>query len=283
MSEDCSAPVNSSFAPSTWDCTRELGLTWVQALDNKFDSFLWRLKRRDLTSSSQWALTTADLFKSYLTAAAQAENNTTVSQIITLFREMARVLITARPVELVVGNIIRRVLHSIRQEAILLTVYQDKPRPTGVDVADTTHPLLNPVFAGNEQYKGVVLKDIFEPIIDTLQELVDDVKGTDKNVSKSAVAHIFPNEVILTYGFSRTLLAFLQTARHHRTFEVYVAETAPSLSGRRFAKMLSEHNISVTLIPDSDYFYYYACCNKSFYWVTCSVSKWWCISHGWCK
>jgi translation initiation factor eIF-2B subunit beta len=243
----------NDHAPSTWESTTQF--EWISSLDSTFDQFLWRLKRRDLTSSSQWAQDTLSLFRKYLIAASAEQYNTTVGDMIILFRQMGLVLVDARPIELVVGNITRRVLHTIRHEAILKSVYQNQERKGDQDVIlESIHPLLNPIFGREQNYYKILLKDIIETIDTNFNEFRDDIEITDKNVSKTATTHIFPNEIILTYGFSRTLLSFLKRARVHRNFQVFVAESNPTLSGRKFAALLAQANIDVTLIPDSDIF-----------------------------
>lgn len=250
-------PRPSPFAPSTWASTQHY--SWLKSLDTHFDSFLWRLKRRDLTSSSQFAVSTAKLFQKYLTEAAQSADNVTVNDILTLFREMAQVLTTARHVELVVGNTVRRVLHAIRHEAIVMSLTKDGQTPTSeqVDLIENSNPFLNPVYSDKGAYKDLLLSSLIEAITGTIEEIIETVDATDKEVGKFASEQIFPNEVILTYGFSKTLQSFLRYSRKEnpdRPFQVYVAETAPSLSGRSFAQALATSGISVTLIPDSDIF-----------------------------
>ena len=70
------------------------------------------------------------------------------------------------------------------------------------------------------------------------------------------------SEVILTFGRSLSVEAFLKTAAKKRSFKVIVVESAPSLNGQRTAHALAESGIHVTIIPDSAVFTLMARVNK---------------------
>lgn len=70
------------------------------------------------------------------------------------------------------------------------------------------------------------------------------------------------SEVILTFGLSLSVEAFLKTAAKKRSFKVIVVESAPSLNGQRMAHALAESGIHVTVIPDSAVFALMARVNK---------------------
>lgn len=72
----------------------------------------------------------------------------------------------------------------------------------------------------------------------------------------------FCSEVILTFGMSLSVEAFLKTAAKKRQFKVIVVESAPSLNGQRTAHALAESGIHVTVIPDSAVFALMARVNK---------------------
>lgn len=63
------------------------------------------------------------------------------------------------------------------------------------------------------------------------------------------------SEIVLTFGYSTTVVAFLKSVARKTRFHVIVAESAPSMAGHRTAKELTESSgIDVTLIPDSNIF-----------------------------
>lgn len=76
------------------------------------DDLVAKLKRRQLVGSSTVAQATLRL----LIVVISKSNWTTCNQLLTLVKSVGQRLITANPTELAVGNIIRRVLHVIREE-----------------------------------------------------------------------------------------------------------------------------------------------------------------------
>ena len=91
-------------------------------------------------------------------------------------------------------------------------------------------------------------------LIEELNSLTDEVKQSASTISDMAVQHVYAGEVILTYGLSGTVVAFLKAAaRVKRRFEVMVVETAPDCSGHAQAMALSSEPfpIETTVIADS--------------------------------
>jgi len=94
-------------------------------------------------------------------------------------------------------------------------------------------------------------------IINELNDLIDEIETTYSSIEEYSVEHIHSNELILTYGFSKTVYHFLKHAAKYRSFEVFVCESAPNLDGQSMAKYLVQKGInikSVTLISDSSIF-----------------------------
>lgn len=58
--------------------------------------------------------------------------------------------------------------------------------------------------------------------------MIEELGSLYKNIADQALDHIHANEVIMTYGKSRTVEEFLKAAARKRKFEVIVAESAPS-------------------------------------------------------
>jgi len=64
-----------------------------------------------------------------------------------------------------------------------------------------------------------------------------------QSVTEQAKEHISDNDLILTFGFSETVICFFQEAHEVCKFEVIVAETAPTFTGHKTAKKLAECGI----------------------------------------
>lgn len=89
----------------------------VQALVNEF---LNKLKKRKIEGSQATAKLTAELLRSVISQQRVPHTNQ-AGALIDAIKEVGERLIAANPVELAVGNIVRRVLHIIREEDLSLT------------------------------------------------------------------------------------------------------------------------------------------------------------------
>ncbi len=92
--------------------------------------------------------------------------------------------------------------------------------------------------------------------------LIDEIKNVYSQIAEQAIEHIHAKEVIMTYGVSKTVIAFLKEAAKFRKFEVIVAESAPTYEGHTMANQLTELGIECTVITDSAVFAMMACVNK---------------------
>ncbi|XP_020212354.1 translation initiation factor eIF-2B subunit beta [Cajanus cajan] len=88
----------------------------VQTLVNEF---LNQLKKRKIEGSQATAKQTAELLRSVISQQRVPHTNQTTA-LINAVRAVGEQLIAANPVELAVGNIVRRVLHIIREEDLSL-------------------------------------------------------------------------------------------------------------------------------------------------------------------
>jgi translation initiation factor eIF-2B subunit beta len=211
-------------------------------------------------------------------------------------------------VELVIGNVVRRVMHIIREEmqeepeeelvdpVVLrevrpvaggLSKALGKPSSTNSktwgrsfslhnlldqlpedesssDERDVTQPLLYTESAEKRQLNKVssVAWDRKQAVIDGVNELIEDLKEIDAAIALHASEHIHANEIILTFGFSRTVAQFLRRAREKRDFQTVVAEGAPTLQGHAMAAELARFGIRTTAIADAAIYAMMARVNK---------------------
>ena len=107
------------------------------------------------------------------------------------------------------------------------------------------------------------IKEIARALLDGINELMEELENLLVPIAEQALEHIHANEVILTYGRSRTVEEFLkEAARKKREFKVIVAETAPLFEGQAMARALSMAGIDTTVITDSAVFAMMARVNK---------------------
>lgn len=207
-------------------------------------------------------------------------------------------LCQAAPTELTIGNVIRRILHLIREEHVGAvnnlspSVVSASAGTVGLKTADVSGSKAVAVStAGNifnmtnsniiRQFSGMsgtdvtgmstiyntesgkgLLPEMRQNLLASINEYIDEVDTIQGPICELAQEHIHAGECILTIGLGGEL--FLKAAARKRKFQVIVAENAPSLDGHKLVAVLSKvcPNITVTLIPDS-----------AIYAIMCRVNK----------
>ncbi|KAF9337672.1 Translation initiation factor eIF-2B subunit beta [Podila minutissima] len=217
------------------------------------DDLVAKLKRRQLVGSSAVSQATLKL----LVVVISKNNWSTANQLLTLVKSVGQKLIQANPTELAVGNIIRRVLHVIREE--YREAENDKTNTefhhhaAPLTTSSSMYNLLGESGAAQEeqvQFSHSLRSNIIQEIRDIKIEL----ENIHENIKNQAPLHIHSNEIIMTIGRSKTVEEFLKMAASKRKFQVLVAETAPSYHGQEMALELSKAGIETTVIPDSAVF-----------------------------
>jgi translation initiation factor eIF-2B subunit beta len=91
-------------------------------------------------------------------------------------------------------------------------------------------------------------------IIQSINDLIDELENITSVISEKAVEHIHSDEIILTFGYSRTVAAFLNAAAKKRSFTLIIVEGYPSLaeSAHKMAKSLAETAPSLDIIVLGD-------------------------------
>ncbi|KAG9325805.1 hypothetical protein KVV02_005729 [Mortierella alpina] len=218
------------------------------------DDLVAKLKRRQLVGSSTVAQATLRL----LIVVISKSNWTTCNQLLTLVKSVGQRLITANPTELAVGNIIRRVLHVIREEfreaeSSASNLNQSEFHSAPLTTSSSMYNLLGETGStpdDNVQYPSSLRSNIIQEI----REIKDELENIYDNIKNQASLQIHSNEIIMTIGRSKTVEEFLKMAAVKRKFQVLVAESAPSYSGQKMALELSKAGIETTVIPDSAVF-----------------------------
>ncbi|KAF9817847.1 hypothetical protein IEO21_03189 [Rhodonia placenta] len=221
-----------------------------------------KLRRRQVVGSREAALETVLVLRQVV-ARARFSN---IDQLVSLLRDVGKRLAEAQPKEHTVGNIVRKVLHNIREEyntassgvaastssknvfSISKFVLLGQPRKQTVAPKSEATISLKENDPDDPDSFAKAIKPV---LMEAIQDVLDELETVYDNVSKNAKDHIHSDEIILTIGHSKTVEAFLKIAGHYRNYTVIVAETAPSYSGHEMAQSLSSAGISTFLVPDS--------------------------------
>ncbi|EFJ41048.1 eukaryotic translation initiation factor 2B beta [Volvox carteri f. nagariensis] len=206
---------------------------------------------RQIEGSLPCAKKTLDVLRLIVTN----KKHSTAAALIDEMRSVGYKMQTARPVELAIGNMVRRVLHIIREEAKQEEFDDVKPTLTQ---PSTQEAMRNPVC--KESWHRVLLSP--HEVIESINELIDELDHIQGSITAQGVEHIHANEVILTMGMSDTTYLFLKEAAKKREFQVVVAEGAPRFDGHLMARRLADAGIQTTLIADSAVYAMMARANK---------------------
>ncbi|EYE92496.1 translation initiation factor eIF2B subunit beta [Aspergillus ruber CBS 135680] len=231
-------------------------------IDTSIDNLISLLKRRQIRHSRSCATATAYLLLRVISAC----RTTDAVKLIERVQSVGRRLVAAQPREMVVGNIVRRVLGLIRDEAeddreadfnLSEAGSESQPQTPRVpddasDVPSTrldgstartsltsmfsllSHPEPEPSLPGTPSSaspSGRVpgpSKDIRAEVMEGINEIIDELGQVDDQISAYALDHIHSNEIILTHTSSTTVQKFLLKAAAKRRFTVIIAESFPN-------------------------------------------------------
>ncbi|KAH3685639.1 hypothetical protein WICPIJ_003386 [Wickerhamomyces pijperi] len=234
-----------------------------QAKDINFqtDSFVEKLKRRQISGSYQVALETCQLLMKFVAATRW----THIDQLIVQIRLLGKRLESAQPREFSCGNVIRRVLALIRDEAHEDNNNNNQQTQNTTD--SNNGPMISSMFSllsitaeksEQEPQSKARYHDLKSAIIQGIKDLIDEISSIDEGIESMAIDLIHDNEILLTpTPDSQTVLKFLlKAAKQKRKFTVLVTENYPNGTEKAhsFVKELTKAKIDTVLIPDSHVF-----------------------------
>lgn len=226
-------------------------------LDILVDSFVNKLKRRQITGSYQVAHETCQ----FLMRVTSSSRWQSPEEFIALIRSIGKCIVKAQPREFAAGNVLRRVLALVRDEI------SDRSASASADNAPVNTAmfrLLVPPPDKQEQENNAQQSqntrkierkdDLRSIVIQGIRDLIDEIASVHENIAQMTVEMIHDNEVLLTpTPGSETVLNFLLKASLKRKFTVLITENYPNdiKLCHRAAKKLAEANIETVIIPDS--------------------------------
>ncbi|CAH0482396.1 unnamed protein product [Peronospora belbahrii] len=229
------------------------------------DELVLSLKRRQSRGSYETAKMTTHVLSKVL----ETVKWSTAGEILEKIRQLGHMLTKAHAHELAIGNVVRRVLYIIREEhsnALKLSSMDTAAPVSAPPSSSRNHNLsrsLGTILTpGTDTDLSIPIADLKLSVMEGIAELIDEIDSLHVNIADQAMEYIHTDEVILTFGLSLSVEAFLKMAAKKRSFKVIVVESAPSLNGQRTAHALAESGIHVTVIPDSAVFALMARVNK---------------------
>ena len=172
---------------------------------------------------------------------------TTAKQLIGFVKSLGDDLFEVKHSEVII-NMAKRVTKLIREEYF---------EAIGTNTNNEGGSSLQTILMANNQSSDDLTESVpslKSTVIDAVNELISELETSRSNIALKSSEYIHSNEIIMTYGKSRTVELFLKKASLKRRFSVIVAECAPFFHGQELAKSLAEHGIETTVIPDTAVF-----------------------------
>lgn len=218
----------------------------------RVDRFVDDLKLGKVDGCYAKAFLTVDL----LLKAIEDFSWTTAQELIELFSYLGDVLAKADPIERVPTNMILRVLKGIQDEYESLIGSSSEASPKAINFdGEEMLPKMMIIDEDDAQQYDRNLPALKENLIDFLKELVSELEASIENIATKSIEQIHDGQVILTFGKSKSVEAFLKYANKKiKKMKVIVAESGPLCPGHGLAIRLAEAGIETTLIPDSAIF-----------------------------
>lgn len=246
----------------------------ASSMELQINAFIMKLKRRQLPGTVETAQKTVELLR----VVVSSQPRCTTSSLLEAVRDVGKRLVDASS-ELVVGNMVRRVMNVIREEdqqdsargrddqsdfdeddddgdGQEETLRDGGPKDSKLMRARSLASLLEyqtPAAGTAPSSSAAVSRKLKHNIIECMNELIFDLGNICSQIAEQASEHLHANEIILTFGFSTTVLKFLKTAKK-RNIAAVVAEAAPYYAGHKMAKQLAAAGIQTTAISDSAIF-----------------------------
>lgn len=210
-------------------------------------AFTAQLQRREIVGSRAVALATANLISRFVSSRRWP----TADDLITQVRRLGRELERAQPHEFACGNVIRRVLKSIRTVDENVDVVEDTSGDR--ERRSSMFGILKVPATEDKMGDHMRSRDLKAAVIEDIQVLIEEI-GNEEPLQRVGIEMINDNDVILTpCPRSATLLEFFLKVGQKRNFEVIVTESYPNgvADAKRFAEELTKAGIHTQVLPDA--------------------------------
>eukprot|EP01117_Protostelium_nocturnum_P013558 TRINITY_DN5067_c0_g1_i2.p1 TRINITY_DN5067_c0_g1~~TRINITY_DN5067_c0_g1_i2.p1 ORF type:complete len:196 (-),score=44.82 TRINITY_DN5067_c0_g1_i2:28-615(-) len=171
--------------------------------DSRTQEFISKLKRRQIFGSRQVAAETIEILR----IALMKTKITTLRNLIEHIKGVGKILIQAQPLAFAIGNIVRKILFIVRTEYQML-------KKGDLKNSSSYNFMLGPSSTGEDEMDEPILesKDLKDGISAAIAEMIEVLKNVHLLIAEQSIEYIHSNEVIMTFGGSKTVETFLITA-----------------------------------------------------------------------
>lgn len=234
--------------------------------------FKRKLRKKDYKNSTIISIETAKLFQMVIQYTIENRIISSFEKLLHLITHLGKNFKSVDPLQFSIGNIIKRILHIVREEMDKSISFRDSKVDKETKVkrimsVTSLNRLIDyktiKISKKDLEGEGLVMKGLeissemkesIENILKNIEELIGELDTISDAIKDQAIEYIHNNEIILTANHSDQLEEFFIEASLTKKFNVIVAESAPSLNGITQAKNLIEKGIKTTVISDSSVF-----------------------------
>ncbi|KAG6463867.1 hypothetical protein O3G_MSEX014119 [Manduca sexta] len=217
----------------------------VKELDEKFleavGKFVANVKNGKIDGSHNIAVATVTLLEQIISDSPHA----TAYELSSTLRAVGRHLRDVLPLQLVAGNMVRRVLRAVRDEARAAANQDGEGAGESLQRLVLAAPSRRATFGPDHQ-------DLREPLRDHIAELRAELESTVSSVCAQARAHVRAELVLARGGGGAAgaalLERFLRLAAHDK-YTLLLAESTDVHESHAMASRLAAAGVSVTVIP----------------------------------
>ena len=224
-----------------------------------------KIKNKNYPNSTAIAIETAELIKLVIAGLFKQNSITSFPDLIRILRTLGNRLIAIDPLQFSIGNIIKRILHIVREEYKKCPIIEDEHQQdketkkkrlmsmtslnTLIDYSSQKVVQQAPRLSIKQSYSSTSLEEEEESrntvdeannvnedlkthistVLTNINELKDELEFISDLIVDQAHEYINDNDVILTANHSDQLEEFFIEAAKTKTFHVIVAESAPTL------------------------------------------------------
>lgn len=227
--------------------------------------FKKKLRKKQYANSTIIAMETAKLFRDLIKELSKdviSKQGSSFNDLLSVLRALGKSFIAVDPLQFSVGNIIKRILHIVREEYNKISTLDDKiekendtkkirlMRMTSLNnLIDYNNLKLSqtPKLNSKTSVKSITdedaeesndytttqpneeMKEHMQTIIMNIDELMDELESISDLIKDQSYEHINDNDIILTANHSDQLEEFFIEAAKVKSFHVIIAESSPSL------------------------------------------------------
>lgn len=165
------------------------------SVQQEISRFIAKLRRRQSQSSQDIARKTLEIMR--MTVATSTAKD--VSVLIELLKQVGAAMVSAQPHELVIGNMVRRVLAIVREETKedegSTAAAEAEPAAAGAGAGSGPSLMKLLDAPDTTDYSRQSAKNLKAPILEAINELIDELSNINEHIAEQAIEHIHSNEV----------------------------------------------------------------------------------------